>query len=117
VALADTVAAPRPLHLRNRELPFWFEHLPADDLIYFQFNSVRDHPAETFAAFCDRLFGYIEDQHVGRLVIDLRGLPPQPGSSAGRDPRPARAPTRVRIRLPDRPVLVPKPGTPCFWAG
>jgi hypothetical protein len=56
----DTVAAPRPLHLRNRELPFWFEHLPADDLIYFQFNSVRDHPAETFAAFCDRLFGYIE---------------------------------------------------------
>jgi tetratricopeptide (TPR) repeat protein len=72
VALADTVTAPRPLYLRNRELPFWFEHLPADDLIYFQFNSVRDHPAQTFAAFCDRLFGYIEDQHVGRLVIDIR---------------------------------------------
>jgi tetratricopeptide (TPR) repeat protein len=72
VALADTVAAPRPLHLRNRELPFWFEHLPADDLVYFQFNSVRDHPAETFAAFCDRLFAYIEDQHAGRLVIDIR---------------------------------------------
>jgi tetratricopeptide (TPR) repeat protein len=78
VALADavttdgTVAVPRPLHLRNRELPFWFEYLPADNLVYFQFNAVRDHPAETFAAFCDRLFGFIGDQNVGRLVIDMR---------------------------------------------
>jgi hypothetical protein len=77
VALADTVttdgvAVPLPLHLRNRELPFWFEYLPADDLVYFQFNAVRDHPAETFAAFCDRLFGFIEDRNAGRLVIDMR---------------------------------------------
>jgi hypothetical protein len=72
VALADTVSAPRPLHLRNRELPFWFEYLPAEDLVYFQFNAVRDHPAETFAAFCDRLFGFVEDRVVGRLVIDIR---------------------------------------------
>lgn len=77
-ALADTVtidgagSVPRPLHLRNRELPFWFEYLPADDLVYFQFNSVRDHPAETFAAFCDRMFGFIEDRSVGQLVIDVR---------------------------------------------
>lgn len=78
VALADTVAldggaaVPRPLHLRHRELPFWFEYLPADDLVYFQFNAVRDHPAETFAAFCGRLFGFIEDRDAGRLVIDMR---------------------------------------------
>jgi hypothetical protein len=78
VALADMVTTdggvpvPRPLHLRNRELPFWFEYLPADDLVYFQFNAVRDHPAETFSAFCDRLFGFIEDQNAGRLVIDIR---------------------------------------------
>jgi hypothetical protein len=71
-ALIDTVPTPRPLHLRHRELPFWFEYLPADDLVYFQFNGVRDHPAETFAAFCDRLFGFIEDRNVGRLVIDIR---------------------------------------------
>jgi hypothetical protein len=77
-ALADTVtrdggaAVPRPLHLRHRELPFWFEYRPADDLVYFQFNAVRDHPAETFAAFCDRLFGFIEDRDAGRLVIDMR---------------------------------------------
>jgi tetratricopeptide (TPR) repeat protein len=78
LALADTVtldgsvAVPRPLHLRNRELPFWFEYLPAEDLVYFQFNAVRDHPAETFAAFCDQLFGFIEGHNAGRLVIDMR---------------------------------------------
>jgi hypothetical protein len=72
VALTDTATVPLPLHLRHRELPFWFEYRPADDLVYFQFNSVRDHPAETFAAFCDRLFGFVEDRNAGRLVIDMR---------------------------------------------
>jgi hypothetical protein len=72
VSLADTVTGPLPLHLRHRELPFWFEYLPSGDLVYFQFNAVRDHPAETFAAFCDRLFGFIEDRNAGRLVIDMR---------------------------------------------
>jgi len=71
--LADTVPAqPRPLHLRHRELPYWFEYLPSADLVYFQFNAVLDHPAETFAAFCDRLFGFIRDRHPARLVIDMR---------------------------------------------
>ena len=42
------------------------------DLVYFQFNTVFDHPAETLAAFCDRLFGFIEDHNAGRLVIDMR---------------------------------------------
>jgi hypothetical protein len=68
----DGAPVPRPLHLRNRELPFWFEYRPDGDLVYFQFNAVSDHPAEPFAAFCDRLFAFIEDQNVGRLVIDMR---------------------------------------------
>ena len=72
-ALADTVAGhPRPLHLRHRDLPYWFEYLPEADLVYFQYNAVRDHPAETFAAFCDRLFGFVEDRRPARLVIDMR---------------------------------------------
>jgi tetratricopeptide (TPR) repeat protein len=77
--LTDTVAerlsglsgAP-PLHLRHRELPYWFEYLPEADLVYFQYNAVADHPAEPFAAFCDRLFAFIADRRPGRLVIDLR---------------------------------------------
>jgi hypothetical protein len=72
-ALPDTVPGrPRPLHLRHRELPYWFEYLPAADLVYFQYNAVTDHPAEPFAAFCDRLFAFIAGRRPGRLVIDLR---------------------------------------------
>jgi tetratricopeptide (TPR) repeat protein len=71
--LTDTVAErPTPLHLRHRELPYWFEYLADADLVYFQYNAVMDHPAEPFAAFCDRLFAFIADRRPGRLVIDLR---------------------------------------------
>jgi hypothetical protein len=66
------VSGPPPLHLRHRELPYWFEYLPAADLVYFQYNAVADHPAEPFAAFCDRLFAFIAARQPGRLVIDLR---------------------------------------------
>jgi tetratricopeptide (TPR) repeat protein len=71
--LTDTVTErPVPLHLRHRELPYWFEYLPDADLVYFQYNAVMDHPAEPFAAFCDRLFAFIAGRRPGRLVIDLR---------------------------------------------
>ncbi len=63
---------PRPLHLRNRELPYWFEYRPDANLVYFQYNGVLDHPAEKFAAFCDRLFGFIPDRRPSRLVVDMR---------------------------------------------
>ncbi len=77
--LTDTVAerlsgvsGSPPLHLRHRELPYWFEYLPAADLVYFQYNAVIDHPAEPFAAFCDRLFAFIAARQPARLVIDMR---------------------------------------------
>jgi tetratricopeptide (TPR) repeat protein len=72
VALHDTMAAPPPLHLRNRDLAYWFSYLPAEELVYFQFNGVEDHPAEPFAAFCDRLFAFIDSHRSARLVIDVR---------------------------------------------
>ena len=71
-ALPDDLPEPLPLYLRDRELPYWFDYLPGDDLVYFQFNAVQNHPAESFAAFCDRLFGFIADRRPSRLVIDLR---------------------------------------------
>jgi tetratricopeptide (TPR) repeat protein len=70
--LPDTLTGPRPLYLRHRELPYWFEHLAADDLVYFQFNGVKDFPGEPISDFCDRLFGLIAGRRPGRLVIDMR---------------------------------------------
>jgi tetratricopeptide (TPR) repeat protein len=72
ISLPDTLPGPMPAYLRNCDVLYWFEYLAADRMVYFQFNGVGDHPAEPFAAFCDRLFCFIGDQQVATLVIDLR---------------------------------------------
>jgi hypothetical protein len=72
VALCDTVGGPLPLYLRNCDLLYWFEHLPEHGLVYFQFNSVADQQPETFAAFCERLFAFIDRHPVSKLVVDVR---------------------------------------------
>jgi tetratricopeptide (TPR) repeat protein len=72
ISLPDTLSAPLPLYLRNTDIPYWFDHLPGHNLVYFQFNGVGDHPAEPLAAFCERLFRFIDRHQVSKLVIDLR---------------------------------------------
>ena len=68
----EMLGTPLPLYLRNAGAPYWFEHLPDARLVYFQFNQVRDDPSEPLAPFCARLFAFIEQQAVERLIIDLR---------------------------------------------
>ena len=96
------MTGPLPLHLRHRELPFWFEYLPSGDLVYFQFNAVRDHPAETFAAFCDRLFGFIEDRTPAarhrHAVERRRQHATQPAAAASPDRQQTAQPARRAVR-------------------
>ncbi len=70
--LPETLPAPLPLYLRNCGALYWFEHLPERRLVYFQLNNVFDDPAEPLESFCRRLFAFIEDNPVDRLVLDLR---------------------------------------------
>lgn len=70
--LPDTLAEPPPLYLKNMDASYWFEYLPDDRLVYFQFNRVRDDPSESLADFCKRLFRFIEDHDVEKLAIDIR---------------------------------------------
>ena len=68
----ETLEAPVPLYLKNAGAPYWFEYLRGERLVYFQFNQVRDDLHEGLAAFSARLFSFIAEQAVERLVIDLR---------------------------------------------
>ena len=68
----QTLAAPLPLYLRNMAAPYWFEYLPEAKAVYFQFNSVRNDPAEPFARFVERLFKFVSEHDVERLVVDMR---------------------------------------------
>ncbi|QFQ99394.1 hypothetical protein F9278_28205 [Streptomyces phaeolivaceus] len=70
--LPDTLSEPVPLSLRNAGCCYWFEYLPADRLVYLQLNNIMNDPDEPLADFTDRLFSFIEEYPVDRLVIDLR---------------------------------------------
>ncbi len=70
--LPETLDAPLPRYIRNQATYYWFEYLAAERAVYFQFNRVRDSATEDFATFTERLFRFIDDHDVQKLVIDLR---------------------------------------------
>jgi hypothetical protein len=61
-----------PLAAKDNHVKYWFEHDSDKKLVYFQYNEVGNKPGETLKKFCERMFQFIEDKGVERLVIDLR---------------------------------------------
>ena len=72
VNLSQTLGTPVPLYLKNAATPYWFEYLPESKTVYFQFNSVRNDQKESLAAFSERLFKFINEKEVEKLVVDMR---------------------------------------------
>lgn len=72
VNFSQTLGTPVPLYLRNPSAPYWFEYLPESKTVYFQFNSVRNDQKEPLAAFSERLFKFINEKEVEKLVVDMR---------------------------------------------
>lgn len=66
-----------PLHLENvvpSRIPYAFEYLPDDRMLYFQFNAVTDWKKDPFRDFTRRMFQAF-DEHaasIDKFVIDLR---------------------------------------------
>jgi tetratricopeptide (TPR) repeat protein len=72
VSLPEKLEKPVPLYIKNRHLTYWFEHLPQAKTVYFQFNSVRNDPQEPLDALINRLFKFINESEVEKLIIDMR---------------------------------------------
>ncbi len=72
VQLAQTIPAPVPLYLRDLDAAYWFTLLESSRTVYFQFNRVANEPDEDFPSFSERLFDFIDQHDVDRLVIDVR---------------------------------------------
>lgn len=68
----QTLGGQLPLYLKNMYADYWFEYLPEAKTVYFQFNHVRNNEQESLPKFCDRLFKFIDEREVEKLVIDLR---------------------------------------------
>ena len=63
---------PTPLTLKNRLAAYWFEYLPAEKMVFCQYNAVKSDPAEPLETFCARLFAFINANDVDRLALDMR---------------------------------------------
>jgi tetratricopeptide (TPR) repeat protein len=63
---------PEPLFLKDRRTNYWFEYLPESRTVFFQYNAVQHIPKDPLPEFCDRLFKFINEHDVERLVIDMR---------------------------------------------
>ncbi len=74
-AFHETLPGPSPIYLKNNYADYWFEYLPEAKTVYFQFNRVHNDPQEPLTKFCDRLFKFINEHEVERLVIDMRWNP------------------------------------------
>jgi tetratricopeptide (TPR) repeat protein len=68
----NTLDTSLPSYIRNQAAYYWFEYLQDQQTVYFQFNRVRDSASESFGAFTERLFSFIDEHPVRKLVIDLR---------------------------------------------
>lgn len=69
--LAGITAA--PLYLSKPDDKYWFEHLPQDKTVYFQFNSVTNkQDDESMNRFSLRLREFLAKNDVENLIVDLR---------------------------------------------
>jgi tetratricopeptide (TPR) repeat protein len=68
----QTLGGQPPLYLKNQYADYWFEFMPDAKTVYCQFNRVRNNEHESLAAFCERLFKFINENSVEKLVLDMR---------------------------------------------
>jgi hypothetical protein len=61
-----------PLYLRDRNKPYWLEHLPEARLVYMQYNAVANQKEESLNQFCRRMMAFVEANGAENLSIDLR---------------------------------------------
>lgn len=68
----DFSLIPQPFYLKHPDRFYWYEVLPDTQDIYFQYNSCREIPQQSFVRFSKDLLTYLDKNPVNRLVIDLR---------------------------------------------
>jgi len=74
VAWADRPEDTFPLFRRNLDRNYRFELLDSERTVYFRYLTVQNEEAgESLPDFARRMFAYIGEHNVERLIIDIRG--------------------------------------------
>lgn len=61
-----------PYYLKNLDKIYYYEYLPEHKTVYVRHSQIQDDPAEAIPAFYERVFKFIEENEVERLVLDVR---------------------------------------------
>lgn len=68
----DLSAEQLPLHKRRADENYWFEYLDQDKTVYVQYRRCDEMGRQSFGAFVNDLFSFIDTHPVEKLVVDLR---------------------------------------------
>ena len=62
----------RPIYLKRRSTPYWMTPMRDARAVYFQFNAVRNDPANPIAQFSKQLVQMLDTTNARALIVDLR---------------------------------------------
>ena len=61
-----------PLYLKNLDRIYFFEYLPKEKALYVRHSRVADDAKESTEKFYKRVFDFVENNDVNKLIIDVR---------------------------------------------
>ncbi|WP_273447973.1 tetratricopeptide repeat protein [Neolewinella agarilytica] len=61
-----------PLYLQELDKHYYFKYLPEEKTVYVRYSQVVPDPSEAIDVFYQRVFDFIEENEVDRLVLDVR---------------------------------------------
>jgi tetratricopeptide (TPR) repeat protein len=61
-----------PNYLKYLDKIYYYEYLPERKTVYVRHSQIQDDPSENIPDFYERLFNFIDNNDVERLVIDVR---------------------------------------------
>ncbi len=72
VRMREIDSSPQIMAYQDLDANYWYRRLPSDDVMYVQFQKVRNGDDETFAEFVERLFTDLDANPPRRVILDMR---------------------------------------------
>ncbi|WP_411895130.1 hypothetical protein [Winogradskyella sp. A2] len=61
-----------PLYLKHLNKMYYYEYLPEEKAVYVRHSQIQDDPSEDIPTFYAKLFDFIENNDVEKLILDVR---------------------------------------------
>lgn len=61
-----------PLYLKNLDRIYFYEYLPEHKAVYVRHSQIQDDSEEAIPAFYERVFKFVEENEVEKLILDVR---------------------------------------------